>query len=222
MSRGWGKGFWVLVLAGGIAAGFIPWRVTGLVRRFLNGAPQSAGWSFQVDQARWTPWRSLQLDQVQIQTPGNGRLRVVEAKVFLRLRPLLHRRFRTEWVLGEIRIDPVSWMIRRGLAQEILSVMPVTQTGFGTLEVGPQEVRIDPFSLSGPVLQLGGQAVFGVRREIHLQLEGDLSRTILEAMQVLSSRNHPEPWQPFKLQLDGRIDAPRIQFESNFHSFVLD
>ncbi|MBI3312244.1 MAG: hypothetical protein HYZ88_01800 [Candidatus Omnitrophica bacterium] len=203
------------------AAGFVPWRVTEAVQSFLNG-PRMAGWSFSVGQAFWAPWKSLKMRDVMVQTPGGGKLHLVKAEFFLKPRSLFKGSFSTEWVLGEIRMDPVSWNIRSALAQEILSASPVTTGGSGILELRREEIRIERFLLTGSVLQMSGNLAVGARRQIQLHLQGDLSREILEAMQLLSSREPSEPWQPFELRLEGRIDSPRIQFESNFRSFILD
>lgn len=202
--------------------GFVPWRVTGWVQRFLNGSPRRAGWLFSVEQARWTPWSHLELDHLRIQTPGGGKLHLVKAEGMLHPSALLRGSVRTEWNLGEIRMDPGSWKIRAALAQEILSVTPVTTNGSVLLCLGQREIELEDFSLTGPVLWVKGQALFRTRENIHLHLKGGLSRTMLEAMQFVSRRTESGAWEPFELQLDGRMNSPRIRFDSNFRSFILD
>lgn len=222
MSRRSLGGLSAAVLAAVLAAGFIPWRVTGCVQKLLDGSPRKAGWLFSLEQARWIPWRHLELSHLQVRIPGGGTLHLEKAKVFLRPASLLRGRVSTEWDLGEIRMDPGSWRIRSTRAQEILSTIPVTTQGSAVLHVHPQEIQFERFSLAGPVLQMNGQASFRNRDEGHLHLRGDLSRTILEAMQGVSEDKGMAPWQPFELEMDGSMNAPRIRFDSSFGSFVLN
>lgn len=204
------------------AVGFVPWRVTGCVQKLLDGSPRKAGWLFSLEQARWTPWSHLELSHLQVWIPGGGKLHLEKAKVFLRPASLLRGRVSTEWDLGEIRMDPGSWRIRSAQAQEILSAIPVTTQGSAILHLHPREIQFERFSLAGPMLRMNGQASFRSRGEGHLHLRGDLSRTILEAMQVMSEDHGMALWQPFELEIDGGMNAPRIRFDSSFGVFVLN
>lgn len=212
-------GFAFLVLAVA-AAGFVPWRVTGWVQRWLEAHPRPL--LLSVDQARWIPWKHLELDHIRIRTPGGGKLHLVRAEVSLRLKALAQGKVSTEWNFGEIRMDPGSWKIRQALATEMLSAMPVTTQGSARLNWPPREVELERLWLTGPVLHLQGAASFPSREEIHLQMQGSLSRSILVAMQLLSPSDGGEPWQPFHLELNGLVRAPSIRFESNFRSFIFD
>ena len=200
-----------VVLIAVVTAGFIPWRVTGWVQRWLDARPRPLG--FSVDQARWVPWKHLELNDVRVQAPGGGKLHLARAEVYLRLKDLVRGKVSTEWILGEIRMDPGSWKIRPMLAAEMLSAMPVATQGSVRLNGSSQRMELERLWLTGPVLQLQGAASFPSQEEMHLHLQGALSRSILVAMQVLSPRDVAEPWQPFRLQLDGPTRSPRIQFE---------
>lgn len=214
---------WLLLLVGGVGAGFVPWKVTASAQRlcrFLGNHYPS--WQVTVQEARWIPWQSLELADLQVQTPRGGRLRLVKVRLWPQIWTLVRGDWETRWEFGEIRMDPRSWGIRRPLAQEILSAGPVTQSGFAILKFSRERLTLQELLLHGPQMRLQANGWWAEKTQrAELALRGELPRTLLEGMSLLrSDQALPEPWEPFELQVGGRVAAPEIRFASNFFTFA--
>lgn len=215
---------WVLLLAGMGGAGFVPWKVTAPAQRlcrFLSS--RNAGWQITLQQARWIPWQSLELADLQVQTPRGGRLHLVRVRLHPQIWTLVRGNWETRWEFGEIRMDPRSWNIRRPLAQEILSTGPVTTGGFAILRVDRNQWTLLELVLHGPLLRLQAKGWCAERtRQAELLLNGELPRTLLEAMNLLRpDQALPEPWEPFELRVAGSMAAPEVRFSSNFFTCAM-
>ena len=215
---------WLLLLGGLVGAGFVPWKVTAPARRlcrFLSG--RNAGWQITLQQARWIPWQSLELADLRVQVPHGGRLHLVKVRFYPQIWTLVHGHWETRWEFGEIRMDPSSWKLRRPLVQEILSAGPVTTSGFAILRVDRNRWTLSEGVLHGPMLRLQAKGWYaGKTRQAELVLNGELPRTLLEAMGLLRpDQALPEPWEPFEFRVAGSTAAPEVRFSSNFFTVAM-
>ena len=158
---------------------------------------------------------------LQVQAPGGGRLFLDRVDVRPRAWTLLARgRWETRWGLGEIRMDPVSWGIRKPLAREILSAVPVTSGGFARVAFERGQMTLQELALHGPLLRLQAEGSLTGRWEAELALEGELRRSLLESMEA-ELPDPPEPWEPFELRVRGALASPEIRFTSHFFTFSM-
>lgn len=219
------KGLWRLLwvgIASGtllLAAGFFPWPAEGLFQEFARRVELKTGWHLEVRQARWIPWRHLELEDLKLETPRGGRLHIVNVQGRSSLWPLFQEVLATHWEIGEIRMDPGSFRIRKPLAQELLSALPVTDRGAAFLEVRRRGVTLNRLTLTGPFLRLHARGWAHSLAAAHLEVEGQLAQQILEAMDLLrSDRSDALAWEPFQIRLDGKGPVPQFSFVSNFFS----
>jgi len=213
-----------LLLAGTAAAGFVPWKVTVPAQRLcrLLGS-RAAGWRITLQEAQWIPWKSVELADLQVQTPRGGRLHLVKVRLRPRIWTLVRGEWETRWEFEEIRMDPRSFGIRAPLVQEILSAGPVTRNGFAVLRIGRQKLTLQEMVLDGPLLRLRAAGWLAQKaQQAQLALNGQLSRDLLEEMNLVKSdQAAPEPWEPFELRIAGSLAAPDIRFMSNFFTFAM-
>ncbi len=204
------------------ALGFLGWPVTRPAQWAAERLVGRSGWQVSIAQARWTPWRSLELRDVKLQTPHGGRLHLVRVWIAQQAGPLPLGRWTTAWRLGEIRLDPTSWRIRKPAAQEVLSAEPVARSGTAVLEVRPAQVDLTGLSLQGRLLRLSGEGWMGRHHQAQLHLEGALSERVLRAMSLLKvSADPPEPWKSFRLELQVAPEETLLSFVSDFFSNTL-
>ncbi len=214
----------VLLLTGIVAAGFVPWKVTVPTQRlcrFLSS--RITGWQITLQEAQWIPWKSLELADLHLQTPQGGRLHLVKVHLRPQIWTLVRGGWETRWEFEEIRMDPRSWGIRRPVAQQILSAGPVTTGGFAILQVDRRRWTLRELVLHGPLLRLQAEGWLAERtRQVELVLRGELSRDLLEEMNLVNSdQSAPKPWEPFDLQVAGSLAAPEVRFTSNFFTFSM-
>lgn len=216
-------GIALAALAATAVLGFFSWEVTRPVQRFLRDSSWGRqGWFCTVERARWTPWNDLELSGVRLQTPAGGKVTVDRVFVTPRLFSLRKGRLVTDWDLEEIRMDPVSWGIRKPLAQELLSAGPVAARGFARLSWRPNELLLERFSLEGSLLRVQAEGWLKPQRQAHLILKGSLSRPVLEEMKLLPTVEGAPSWEPFDLALDGGLQAPALRFQSRFLTLMLN
>ena len=219
------KRVWGVVLAGVlglVGLGFLSWEVTPWVQRIFQDSLGRQGWVCTVGRAQWVPWSGLDLSDLRIQSPRGGRVHLVRAHVSPRISSLWEGGWVTEWDLGEIRIDPVSWRIRRPLAREILSAGPVTTGGFALLRWKPQELFLEQLTLQGPLLRFQADGWVRASRQVHGVLKGSVLRLVLEAMDLLAPQEGVSVWELFEMDLDGTWPAPALRFKSNFFTLSMN
>jgi len=202
-----------------ILLGALPWRITGPLNQILKPIAGGTGWNFSVTRALWTPWRQLEINDLHVQSPLGGRLHIVQLKIFPHFGSLIHGHLATRWDVGEIRMDPGSWGIRKPLAQEMLSAGPVTLNGVAVVQAQPGKMTLQLLELHGPMLKLHASGWVTRDRRADLSLQGSLSRGLLESMSLMKS-DSPEliSWEPFEMKLEGALARPRLSFASNFIS----
>lgn len=190
------------------AAGFVPWRVTAhaewLTRRL---GPPIAGLKMTPREIRWIPWSRLEVEDLQVETRGGGRLTLEAVEVRPRLRSLGLR-------FGRVRIDPDSWGIRQQPAREILSAEPVVDAGSALVRIERDRWVFEQVAFRGPLLRLKAEGWVARRGEAELALRGELLGVLLQGQGF-------QPWEPFDLQMRGAWAAPEIRFTSSFFTLVL-
>ena len=219
MLKGALRGRWLgAALAVGLL-GSIPYPVTAPVQWLCASATGDSGWAVSVARARWTPWGWIDLEDVRLQTQKGARLHVVRAKVRSVPVSLLLGHLLTQWRIGEIRMDPASWGIRRPLAQEILSAGPVTTTGAATVRLKGRGIFLEAFALQGDLLRAQGQGSWDGQGKIHLLLTGQLARSILIGMNLLKqdAMQAHRQGEPFLFQAVGSWNRPELLFASTFY-----
>lgn len=221
------KGLWRLLWVVGamgtlfLAAGFFSWPAENLFQKFAQRVELKTSWHLEVRQARWIPWRHLELQDLKLETPRGGRLHIVHVQGRPSLGSLFQGVLATHWEIGQIRMDPGSFRIRKPLAQELLSSGPVTDRGKAVLEVARGGVALSSLILTGPFLRLHARGWAGAEA-IHLEVEGQLAQQILEGMDLLKSdRSDPLAWEPFQIRLNGKLPVPQFSFLSDFFSVSL-
>lgn len=214
---------WVgLLLAAGVGAGFFSWPVTQPLQRLCGRLSTEVGWRLSLEEARWIPLRHLEVRDLRLSVPQGGRMHLVRAWISPRWESLLQGSLSTLWDLGEIRLDPGSWGIRRPGAQALISSVPVTTSGEALLKIGPERIAVERLSLEGPLLRLHVEGWLSKELWTHLSFQGWLARQVLEEMklvQAVGERQEANPWEPFQMQLEGALSQPGIQFTSGFASF---
>jgi hypothetical protein len=123
----------------------------------------------------------------------------------------------------EVRVDPVSWGIRKPLAMEVLSAGPVWTDGSAVLKAGWGQVTLETLRLEGPLSRVQAEGWLTRQSQAHLSLEGTLGRRFLEELNWLEPTGSPEGrrWEPFQLRLHGPLKQPDISFASSFFSISL-
>lgn len=220
-ARGWLRvTLWAGVTGVLISMGFISWDVTGPVRWALGRALKQAGqWQVEVGQARWIPWWRLEVSDVQLSSPRGGRLHLVRLSVFPKPWALVRGYVAAQCEVGEIRMDPASWRIRRPAAQEILSTGPVTTDGFAIVHYRLGHLDVQQLSLHGPLLRVHVSGWFNGKQEASLSVRGEVMHVLLEAMHLGEmDQLNPPPWDPFELELEGALAQPLFRFTSAFYS----
>lgn len=201
------------------SAGFFSWSVKGLVRNFVRPLEAKTGWQMGVNEARWIPWLYLELKDLQLTTAQGGHLHLVKVRITPQWRSLCRGVLATQWEIGEIRMDPASFRIRRPWAQELLSAGPVTSEGLAFLEVAPKALVLKNLVLRGVLLRLHAQGVFHPDSTGQLDVQGELAEQILEGMNLApTDRAQAHPWEPFRIHLEGKLRSPQFSFASNFLS----
>lgn len=224
----WRRGLFRLGLLAGLAGfaflGFVSWDVTVPIQWVCHRlGVNTNGLEVTVAQAKWIPWRRLELTDLKLHLPQSGRLHLVKVTLSSQPWTLIGGHLTTQWQLGAMRIDPGSWGIHRSLAQEILSSRPVTTDGFAILEYQFGKLILRQMTLHGPLLRLHAEGWFDGGRRANLALRGELLRTLLESMKLVKSdQENVEPWEPFELQVDGALARPQVQFRSSFFTFAMD
>lgn len=210
----WGGSVVLLVF---VIPGFLAWPVTGPVQWVCQKFSSENGWQLTVEKARWVPWKSLQVEDLRLMTPGGGLMHVVKMWISPKPWSVWKGSLTTLWDFGEIRLDPGSWRIRKPEVQKLLSSMPVTTGGSAIVQIQPGRITVDDLSLQGPLLKLHAKGWFSGRLATHLDLNGALARSILEGMRLGDSRKGSAPfWEPFKMRLTGPLSQLKIAFASNF------
>lgn len=206
-----------------LSLGLVSWPVTRPLNWFLVGLEEKSGWHLSVSEARWIPYRVLELTDLKLKIPGGGRMHILKVSIYPRIGPILSGRLMTQWRLGEGRIDPGSWGIRRSIAQEMLSAGPVTREGEALIQMGLNKITLQNLTLQGPLLQLQAEGWMNDNHQAQLNMEGALARKLLEGMSLIKpeDRQTSDGWEPFKLHLQGELAHPEISFASNFFSVSL-
>ncbi len=200
--------------------GFVSWDVTGPVRWMFGQALRDSGrWEVQIGEARWVPWRRLEVSEVRLTSPRGGRLHLVRLRLFPKPWAWARGYLAAQCEVGEIRMDPASWRVRRPLAQEILSAGPVTTDGFAILHYRLGHLSVQELSLHGPLLRAHLSGWFNGKREAHLSVRGEVLQALVEGMH-LGKRDQLDPptWEPFELELQGKLAQPLFRFNSSFFS----
>lgn len=218
--RFWIFGILILAAALSIAViGSLAWDVTALLPRAAARLEAATGVHLTAAEVRWTPWKELDLKDVKIQTRGGGRLHVTNVSIQPKMGSIFRGRLTTLWQIGEIRIDPASWGIRFPAAQELLSAGPVSSHGDARIHLTSEKLAIEKLSLQGPMLQVVLQGWVSHERQGNLSLEGAFPRKLLEEMNLmLPAQQAVNPWEPFRMQLEGRISNPQIDFRYGEHT----
>ncbi len=200
--------------------GWVAWPVTGPVNRVLNAFSRDLGCRLKIDRARWIPWRHLEMEEVQMETSGGGRLHWEQVRVKIQPASFLSGQLVLRGRLGKGRIDPGSWGLRKPAVQEMLSSGPVVERGDLDLQIGMEKILLRAFRLQGPVLRLQAEGWWEGRHLAHLTLEGSLARRLLEEMDLLEPQDPPgQTWEPFRMLLEGSLLRPKISFASSFYTF---
>ena len=200
--------------------GFRPWSLDRPIHWFCGWAEQKVGWSLSIEKARWIPLRNLELTNIRLQTPQGGQLYLVRVSIHPTYSSVIRGFFATEWDIGEIRMNPGSWGIRKSVAQELLSSGPVTIHGSAFVRFYPRKFSFSMLSLEGPMLRLQGQGWITRDEQVSLLLGGALSTRLLVGMDLF----HPSDqlrngiWEPFEVQMNGEIRHLNLEFASNFLS----
>lgn len=210
---------WAALAAVGLL-GFVPYPATAPVEWLCARRIRDSGWLVSVAKARWTPWGWIDMEDVRLQTQKGAKLHVVRARVRSMPGSLFLGHFVTQWQIGEIRMDPASWGIRRPLAQEILSAGPVTTSGVATVRLEGRRISMDSLSLRGDLLRTQGQGFLDGQGRIHLLLTGQLARSLLIGMNLLrqDAAQDVRQGEPFLFQAVGTWNRPELVFASAFHS----
>lgn len=219
-------GLWIALLLIGavIGLGFLPWPITGFMEWAFDHLSATSGWHLSIARAHWVPWGSMELVDLKLQTPYGGRLHVTSLWIHPNFSSLLKGSLATDWKVGDIRMDPGSWGIRKPLAQELLSAMPVAAQGSALLEWEPDKWRVKNLTLRGPMLKCEAEGWLDRGRQAEVTLQGSLGRALLVGMNLLkpgSLLQETGDWEPFQLSLKGALDHPEISFVSHFFTISL-
>lgn len=217
MKRRWV--LWLVVLCG---IGFIPWPMTSPLQWLCRVATQDSGWQVSVGHARWIPWQDVELTDLKVRAPRGGQIHITQVRVGLVPWHLMRGVVGTQWKFAEIRMDPASWNIRQPLAKEVLSAGAVTNQGQALLSAQWGKVILTGLTLGGPMLRLHAVGWLTETKHIQLSLDGQLSRVLLEEMNLMRPENpKTRTWEPFTINLQGALASPEVSFASNFLTISL-
>ncbi len=217
---------WLLAFFGAVGMtaglGFLAYPVTEPVQRWGQKLIQNSGWTLSIGQAQWVPWRSLDLADLKLKTGGGGRLHVVRIHIVPQPFSLLRGYLATQWEVGEIRMDPGSWGIRKPLAQEILSSGPVSTSGTAHFSVHPNRIELERLALGGPLLSLHGEGRWlnGSRLHMAFRFQGKLSRLVLKSLNLYNGFEEGDLWEPFQGRLESAMGRVCLSFDSNFFRYT--
>jgi len=209
-----------MLALGFVGLGHRSWVVTPSVEWVLYRILGESEWQFSIGQARWIPWKELRLSDLKFQSPGGGRLHLVDVRIRSFPGSLLKGSLLSRWLFSAIRIDPASWGIHQPVLQEILSSGPVTTEGEAFLQVGLKRIDFKHLTLQGPQLRLQVQGWLDSEHQVHhLQVEGGLTRRLLEEIGLRDSGGPKvDSWEPFTMRLQGPWRRTNFSFASNFFS----
>ena len=109
----------LILLLGAVAVlGYRAWPVESPVQTWCNDRGAQWGIQVSVGRATWIPWEDLEMRDLKIRVPQGGVIHFVRVRIHPRFSSLLKGALITQWKIGEIRIDPASWRIRKPIAQE--------------------------------------------------------------------------------------------------------
>ena len=206
----------LLVVAGiVVVVGAVSWPATGPVNRACGRLQNLWGGSLSVERARWVPWGGLRLTDVRMKTRSGGLLHAVAVRITPGWGAGLPGRLTTRWVLEDVRIDPASWGIHQPLLQELLSAGPVADRAEALLGWNSRRLTIVRLALEGRFLRLNAHGWLAEGVETHLDLDGALSRRLLEQIRwvrPIDSIVPVELWEPFRLRLRGPPAHPEVSF----------
>ena len=213
----------LLVILGVVGLGYLSWPVGHPFEWVCRWVEFRSGWRVSAAQVRWIPWRDLEFTDVKLQTPDGGRMHVVEVRVYPEMASVLRGHMTTRWQIGEVRMDPSSWGIRKPVAQEILSSGPVIAGGMAFVQMDPNRLVLETLNLWGSLLHLRAEGWLNGSRKAHLVMEGELARRLLESLHLMKpAEESATPWEPFRMRLDGALARPSVSFASNFFSMSFD
>ena len=88
--------------------GLVAWPVTGPVNWFLGRVERSVGWNLSVAQARWIPWKDLELTDLIMKAPSGGKVHLVGVRIRPYFSSVLSGGLSTRWTMDGMRVDPGS------------------------------------------------------------------------------------------------------------------
>lgn len=161
---------------------------------------------------------------IRVRTAPDRGFLVDWANVRTRVGALALGRWSSLWEFGEIRVEPEPFMTRAPLAREMLSVMPLASTGAAELQIGHGKLELQGSALQGPLLRLRAQGWVDQKAgRADLNLEGEVARNLLQAMQLVEPAQAAEKeWEPFRFQAHGPLERLAIQFNSGFFTFSMN